>query len=101
MKENTKVGKMFETIASFYDDPAEAMCLLKKANVASRGEAGVLLLLVSERDLYPKRIANKIRRSIDLLELALDESSSVDPTGHGLGAKGWQAEMHYRGSGSF
>lgn len=85
-------------IASFYEDPAEALELL----TGSFGPATLELaikLLYSERVLFEKRKRNGIVRQVGLLKIALDPTPApTTPTrGSSLGFPAYQAEAYYQG----
>jgi hypothetical protein len=91
-RESVRLERMKE-IASFYDEPQEAMKLLKRSNQSLITKK----FLAREKDARVRRDANKIKSPIFILELALDESSCVNAPGHSLGLPAYQAEMYYQG----
>jgi hypothetical protein len=91
-REYVRIERMKE-IASLYDDPKGAMNLLKRSNQSSITKE----FLSREKGARARRDANGIKSPLSILELALDESPSIQVPGHSLGLSAWQAEMHYNG----
>ena len=82
-----------EEIASFYDDPKEALKLLRGKHTTPMTRN----FLKREKALFDKRKENGVGSPVIILELTLDESLVPSATSRTLGLPAYQAEMYYRG----
>lgn len=99
-----ELSAMLLEIANFYEDPPSALRILKEHfDKMIRERSGdpntkAKRLLRTEKAMYGKRLVNHVRRNIELLKIALDESPIRPPlTGNSLGIAAYQAESRYTG----
>ena len=98
-----ELSAMLLEIANFYEDPITALRILKKyfermiKDQTGDPNTKAQHLLLTEKALHGKRLVNRIRRRVELLEIALDDTPIHQLAGSSLGIAAYQAEARYNG----
>ncbi len=100
----TNIESMIAEIASFYNNPDEALRIMEKYNIIAGGEAYLKHFLQREKGMFLKRVSQGVKKLADVEFLAsrLDDTRPVQHMcGHSLRFPAYEAELYYQGSMRF